>query len=151
MIAVSSGTGTRTVTISTDGGDSFTNTDQVIAGSKTEGTAVTLTNLTAGSYVISASGNIGVGMFGLKLCSGGIEHTVTFKDSFGNTLKTETVSHGGAATAPTIPDVACYTPGEWDKAFNNVTSDLIVTVTYTLDQHSVTVQYEDTEGSAHIQ
>ena len=151
MIAVSSGTGTRTVTISTDGGDSFTNTDQVIAGSKTEGTAITLTNLTAGSYVISASGNIGVGMFGLKLCSGGIEHTVTFKDSFGNTLKTETVSHGGAATAPTMPDVTCYTPGEWDKAFNNVTSDLIVTVTYTLDQHSVTVQYEDTEGSAHIQ
>ena len=151
MIAVSSGTGTRTVTISTDGGDSFTNTDQVIAGSKTEGTAVTLTNLTAGDYIISASGNIGVGMFGLKLCSGGIEHTVTFKDSFGNTLKTETVSHGGAATAPTIPDVACYTPGEWDKAFNNVTSDLIVTVTYTLDQHSITLQYEDTEGSAQIQ
>ena len=151
MIAVSSGTGTRTVTISTDGGDSFTNTDQVIAGSKTEGTAITLTNLTAGSYVISASGNIGVGMFGLKLCSGGIEHTVTFKDSFGNTLKTEMVSHGGAATAPTIPDVACYTPGEWDKAFNNVTSDLIVTVTYTLDRHSVTLQYEDTEGSAQIQ
>ena len=112
-------------------------------------------NYTGGATTIyMGSANSGINIYGINLIYSGTTpttHTVTFKDSFGNTLKTETVSHGGAATAPTIPDVACYTPGEWDKAFNNVTSDLIVTVTYTLDRHSVTVQYEDTEGSAHIQ
>ena len=112
-------------------------------------------NYTGGATTIyMGSANSGINIYGINLIYSGTTpttHTVTFKDSFGNTLKTETVSHGAAATAPTIPDVTCYTPGEWDKAFNNVTSDLIVTVTYTLDQHSVTVQYEDTEGSAHIQ
>lgn len=149
MIAVSSGTGTRTVTISKNDG-AAENTDQVIAGSKTDGTAITLPNLTAGNYTVSASGNIGVGMFGLKLCNTGgapTTYTVTFKDNFGNTLKTETVEAGGAATAPTIPTINCYTAGTWDQAFNNVTSDLVVTVTYTVDKHSVILHYDDTQGS----
>ena len=153
MIAVSSGTGTRTVTISKNNGTAES-TDQVIAGSKTEGTAVTLNNLTAGSYTVSASGNIGVGMLGLKLCNSGgapATYTVTFKDNFGTTLKTEEVPAGGAATAPTLPAIDCYTAGTWDQAFNNVTSDLVVTVTYTLDLHSVVLHYDDAQGSVVFQ
>ena len=77
-------------------------------------------------------------------------YTVTFKDKDGNTLKTETVEEGGSATAPAIPAVDCYT-GAWDKTFDNVTSDLVVTATYTVDKHSVTIHYEATQGSVTIQ
>ena len=78
-------------------------------------------------------------------------YTVTFQDNLGHTLKTQTVNYGSAATAPTIPNIDCYTHGSWDKAFNNITSDLTVTVTYTVDKHSVTIHYEATQGSVTIQ
>ena len=78
-------------------------------------------------------------------------YTVTFQDNLGHTLKTQTVNYGSAATAPTIPNIDCYTHGSWDKAFNNITSNLTVTVTYTVDKHSVTIHYEATQGSVTIQ
>ena len=83
MVAVSSGTGTRTITISKDGG-AATNTDQVVAGSKTEGSEIVLPNLAAGSYTISASGNIGVGMLGLKLCDAGSQPATKYEVLFWN-------------------------------------------------------------------
>ena len=58
-------------------------------------------------------------------------YTVTFKDWDGTVLKTETVNYGGAATAPADPTRDGYTFAGWDVAFNNVTSDLVVTATYT--------------------
>jgi uncharacterized repeat protein (TIGR02543 family) len=104
-------------------------------------------------YLMRARGK-GTGVTGIKVTRPENAplpiYTVTFKDNFGNTLKTEEVESGSAATAPTIPTIDCYTAGDWDVPFNNVTSDLIVTVTYTVDKHTVTLHYENTQGNAAI-
>ena len=60
-----------------------------------------------------------------------IYYTVTFKDWDGTVLKTEQVEEGHAATAPANPTRDGYTFTGWDKSFNNVQSDLIVTAQYT--------------------
>ncbi|MDR1768239.1 MAG: InlB B-repeat-containing protein, partial [Propionibacteriaceae bacterium] len=59
------------------------------------------------------------------------EHTVTFVDGQGNTLKTQRVADGGAASAPPDPVRDGYTFGGWDKAFDKVTGDLTVTAQWT--------------------
>ena len=51
--------------------------------------------------------------------------TVTFVDMAGNVLKTESVSFGGAATAPTLD--ASYGEYEWDIDFSFVITDMTVT------------------------
>ena len=61
-------------------------------------------------------------------------YTVTFKDWDGKVLKTEQVEKGKAATAPANPTRENYSFAGWDKAFNKVTSDLVVTATYTTDK-----------------
>ena len=60
-------------------------------------------------------------------------HTVTFKDWDGTILKTETVEHGGAATAPADPTRPGYVFTGWSRAFDNVTSDLIIRAVYAVD------------------
>ena len=57
-------------------------------------------------------------------------YTVTFKDWDGTVLKTQTVNHGSAATAPSDPTREGYEFTGWDTDFNNVISDLIVTARY---------------------
>ena len=66
------------------------------------------------------------------------EYTVTFKD--GDTvLDTQTVTSGGAATAPTIPEKTGYTFTRWDKDFSNVTSDLTVNAVWEPNAYTVTL------------
>ena len=113
---------------------------------------VVLNKNTSALYLMRARGT-GTGFTGIKVvrpANAPTYYTVTFKDNFGNTLKTEEVLSGSAATAPTIPAIDCYTAGNWDVPFNNVTSDLVVTVTYTIDKHTVTLHYEATQGSVSI-
>ena len=60
-------------------------------------------------------------------------YTVTFVDHDETVLDTQTVEHGSAATAPTVPVREGYTFTGWDPSFGEVTGDLIVTAKY-IDQ-----------------
>ena len=73
------------------------------------------------------------------------KHTVTFKDWNGTVLKTQSVYHTGAATAPANPTRAGYTFTGWDKAFTNVTADLVVTAQYSANTYTVT--FKDWNGT----
>ncbi len=57
--------------------------------------------------------------------------TVIFKDFNGTVLKTQKVEKGKSATAPEDPKRENFKFSGWDKAFNKITSDLVVTATYT--------------------
>lgn len=73
----------------------------------------------------------------------------------GETVKTESVAHGGAATAPQIPSKVGYTQTApyWDVAFDEVTTNLTVTAVYTINKYTVTymagTQTVHTEKVAH--
>ena len=58
------------------------------------------------------------------------EYTVTFKDKDGNILKEEKVTAGGSATAPNVPTFEGYEFLDWDREFDNITEDLVVTAVY---------------------
>ena len=58
-------------------------------------------------------------------------YTVTFKDHDGTVLKTEQVERGKAAEAPEVPARDGYKFDGWDKTFDKVTSNLVVTAKYT--------------------
>ncbi|MBR3460692.1 MAG: InlB B-repeat-containing protein, partial [Clostridia bacterium] len=72
-------------------------------------------------------------------------YTVTFKDWDGTPLKTQTVNYGGAATAPANPTRTGYAFTGWDKAFNNITADTVVTAQYTINSYTVT--FKDWDGT----
>ena len=74
--------------------------------------------------------------------------TVTFTDKDGNTLKTEDVENGKAATAPEpedIPVVEGYHFTGWDKAFDNITADLTIKAQYEIMTFSV--KFFDKDGN----
>ena len=58
-------------------------------------------------------------------------YTVTFKDYDGTVLNTQKVEKGKGATAPADPKRENFKFAGWDKSFKKVTSDLVVTATYT--------------------
>ena len=58
------------------------------------------------------------------------DFTVTFKDDDGSILKTQTVKKGASATAPDISDKTCLKFTGWDKTFDNITEDTVVTAIY---------------------
>lgn len=65
------------------------------------------------------------------------EYTVIFKNG-DTTIKTETVKHGFAATAPNVFDSATEKFVGWDKSFDNVTSDLIVNAKFETKKFTLT-------------
>lgn len=65
------------------------------------------------------------------------EYTVIFKNG-DTTIKTETVKHGFAATAPNVFDSATEKFVGWDKPFDNVTSDLIVNAKFETKKFTLT-------------
>lgn len=73
--------------------------------------------------------------------------TVTFKDYDGSVIKTENINYGESATAPDAPQRDGYIFLNWDKTFDNVTSDLVVTAQYTkITKPTVCIQ--STQASA---
>lgn len=65
------------------------------------------------------------------------EYTVIFKNG-DTTIKTETVKHGFAATAPNVFDSATEKFVGWDKPFDKVTSDIIVNATFETKKFTLT-------------
>ena len=72
-------------------------------------------------------------------------YTVIFKNG-DTTIKTETVKHGFAATAPKkVPDKATEKFVGWDKPFDKVTSDLIVNAEFETKKFTLTfINYDGT-------
>lgn len=72
------------------------------------------------------------------------KYTVTFMDGE-KVLETFTnVPHGSAVTAPEVPKKDGKTFKEWDKPFDNVTSDLTINAVYDVDTFTVTFKDGDT-------
>lgn len=65
------------------------------------------------------------------------DYTVIFKNG-DTTIKTETVKHGFAATAPNVFDSATEKFVGWDKPFDKVTSDLIVNAQFETKKFTLT-------------
>ncbi|MCR0384484.1 InlB B-repeat-containing protein [[Clostridium] innocuum] len=64
-------------------------------------------------------------------------YSVKFLDSDGTVLKTQTVERYKSATAPAVSDKTGASFTGWDKPFNNVREDLIVTAQYAVNTYSV--------------
>ncbi len=71
-------------------------------------------------------------------------YTVTFKDYDGRTLSSQNVNYGSDATAPANPTRTGYTFAGWDKSYKNITGDITITATYTINTYTVT--FKDYNG-----
>lgn len=76
---------------------------------------------------------IEIGHVDAKIDFSSIEYTVTFKDFDQSVLKEEKVKLGEKAKAPTVPEREGYRFEKWDKDFENVTENLVVTAQYIID------------------
>jgi len=74
-----------------------------------------------------------------------VTHTVRFMD--GNTvLSTQLVQHGRSATTPTNPTRAGYIFTDWDRTFNNITSNLTINAQFrriTADDFELVISVEE--------
>ena len=93
----------------------------------------------------TVSGTMGATNMSVDVVYSANTYTVTFKDWNGTVLKTQQVQYGGAATAPANPTRAGYTFTGWDKAFTNVTANLVVTAQYSINTYTVT--FKDWNGT----
>ena len=113
------------------GGDAEAPADPTRTGYTFTGWDKAFTNITA-DLVVTAQYEINT-------------YTVTFKDWDGTELKTQEVQHGGDAEAPADPTRTGYTFTGWDKAFTNITADLVVTAQYEINTYTVT--FKDWDGT----
>ena len=113
------------------GGDAEAPADPTRVGYTFTGWDKAFTNITA-DLVVTAQYEINT-------------YTVTFKDWDGTVLKTQEVQHGGDAEAPADPTRTGYTFTGWDKAFTNITADLVVTAQYSINTYTVT--FKDWDGT----
>ena len=72
-------------------------------------------------------------------------YTVTFKDWDGTQLKQQTVNYGGSAISPANPTRIGYSFTGWDTNFSNVTTNLTVTASYSINSYIVT--FKDWDGT----
>ena len=93
----------------------------------------------------TVSGTMGATNMSVDVVYSANTYTVTFKDWNGTVLKTQQVQYGGAATAPANPTRTGYTFTGWDKAFTNVTANLVVTAQYSINTYTVT--FKDWNGT----
>ena len=137
-------------------------TDKTVAWSVENGTGEAsidesglLTGVTEGTVTVKATANDASGVVGTLVVTvvepAPVTYTVTFQDHDGEVLKTETVTHGSAATAPANPTRDGHTFTDWDKAFTNVTSDLIVVAQYPINTYTVTFNSNGGETEANPQ
>ena len=74
-------------------------------------------------------------------------YTVTFKDWDGKILKTQTITEGASATAPSNPTRDGYTFIGWDKGFTNITSNLEVIAQYEKNKTNININIGTTSLS----
>jgi len=79
-------------------------------------------------------------------------YTVTFLDGDGNIFDTQVVAYGEDAMNPGIPfktptDEISYVFSKWDLDYTNVTSDLVITPSFTTTVRTFTVIFEDENGN----
>ena len=75
-------------------------------------------------------------------------YTVTFMDHDGKILKTEKVEKGKSATAPDNIKRENFMFAGWDKKFDNVTSDMVITATYTTTKTVIYAEHVSINKSA---
>jgi uncharacterized repeat protein (TIGR02543 family) len=68
------------------------------------------------------------------------KYTVTFVDWDNSVLSTQSVQHGRAAPSPANPVREGHTFSGWDVPLINITQDLTVTATYTINQYTITFE-----------
>ena len=93
LLANSSGSGERKFSLAKDGG-AATETGKSVSGESL--TAVTIPDLTAGTYTLTASGNWGYGLLGLQECKSCTEAGLSFPE------KAYTVELGSQFATPTL-------------------------------------------------
>ncbi|MDF2505461.1 GH32 C-terminal domain-containing protein [Clostridium sp.] len=71
-------------------------------------------------------------------------YKVTFKDYNGTVISEQEVTEGKSVKAPKKPTREGYTFIGWDKTFNHVTGDTVVTATYKINSYTVT--FKDYDG-----
>jgi uncharacterized protein (TIGR02145 family) len=74
------------------------------------------------------------------------QYSVTFRDHHGTVLKTQVVAYGNSAAAPADPSREGHTFAGWDVPYGNITSDLVVTARYTVNQY--TISFDSSGGTA---
>ncbi|OIK08740.1 hypothetical protein BIV60_25550 [Bacillus sp. MUM 116] len=94
---------------------------------------------------ISGNVDLDYGPTSIDALKGNLSYTVVFKDANGTVLSTEQIGSGSAANPPVNPKRTGYTFTGWDTDFSNVTSNLVVTAQYKINQYKVV--FMDSDGT----